>query len=195
MKYINLFCLLVLSQFAKSEDQMTFDKLFLESSDSIIHIRVIEAQEQSFDIDGELEMCGVNYNARVLRSIKSAKEERTIEFSSVYPLVVSEEYLLFLGKAPSASGLVIELSGKFEEEMLTCEKKLKEIKVNDGEFFLVKDYPYDLIGSWVEFSGLTYLGEEKEKPCLYQEGNCNFVPLSKVLDQINRTFSAPGQSR
>lgn len=193
MKYFSFFLILVFARIIEAENKVPFDEFYVDRSDLIVHVRIVEAQELSFDVDSKIEMCGVNYKARILSLFKGVKKENVLEFSSVFPLVVSEEYLLFLGGDSFPHGLKIELSGAFENKMLLCEKQLQNPSVGENDFLLVKNYPYELEGKWVESTNKLLLGNEAvRKPCLYQEGNCNFIFWDTMVERIRNNR---GQAR
>ena len=74
----------------------------------------VEAQELSFDVGSEIEMCVVNDKARILSLCKGGKKEELLEFSSVFPLVVSEEYSLFVGRDWFQPGLRLSCQGRLK---------------------------------------------------------------------------------
>lgn len=178
---------LIVSETAYSDGLTAFDDSSVKSSDSIIYARVIEAQELSFDIEGQVEMCGINYKARLLDVFKGRKGGAVMTFSSVFPLVVGEEYLLFSGRKPLPSGLIVELAGELKSKMTTCEEELQAPHLNSTDYFLVKSYPYNLEGKWVEVGGKNLFSNKKKKQsCFYQEGSCDFVAWREVVDKIKR---------
>lgn len=189
MKYFSFLAALILfSLAANSETLPDFEKRYILDSKSIVHVRIVEAQEKSFDFEGELDACGINYVARVLYVYKGDFARKDLEFSSVFSLLVGEEYILLLGRQGAVSSLIVDWPKEYKVAFSKCDESLHSLRLNEADALLVWNYPHDLEGKWVmvedEHIIIDSEGSSKRRACLHGEGECLFVPLDDFIKKV-----------
>lgn len=118
-----------LNAFATKMAAVSLEELMKDSSVvAIIAIKQASLSANTYKIvySGE-EKHYLNYMATIVDSIKGAEVGKTIEFSSHEPLLISREYLVFLG-SPKSGELLVAQAGHaaFEKAYISFESGIKE---------------------------------------------------------------------
>lgn len=188
MKYFSFLVSLLLSLPANSEKLSNFERRYILASESIVHVRAVSAQENLFDFEGELDACGINYVARVLKLYKGDLVQKNIEFSSVFSLLVGEEYILLPGRQEAPPSLIVDWPKDYKAAYSKCEESLHSLRLSETNALLVWDYPHDLDGKWVMIEDENIIvGSEdssKRRPCLHGEGECLFIQMDEFVSKV-----------
>lgn len=124
----------------------SFRDKYLSGGAKVSHVKVIEGKGFEVAIEGVSDICGFNYVSK-----KIGGESEYVKFSSPFPLVLGDEYLVVFGrhKADKERGLTVDWPEEYQSAFSQCEKHLEGPSLGEEEFFRVLDFPYDLEGKWV----------------------------------------------
>ena len=173
----------VLPAYASPGHVKGYEHDFLGKSKAVAHVRVISANELSFNHEHLTEQCGINYEAVVIETFKGKVTKDRIKFSSGFPLYVGEEYVLYMGREPFPRSITVQLMPDYEKVLNECKKGLNTPDLDEWDFSPILNFPGELEGKWVEI--IDYGVEFKRiKPvkaeCERQSGECYFVKLEEV---------------
>ncbi len=185
-----VFLLATTTSFATETRSIVTKTRALSKASSIIHVRVVEAKELAVMYEGKLnDSCGINYSANILHSYKGKLTQGKVKFSSPYPLMIGEEYLLVIGRGTISPHLIVEFSPDYEAAVSTCAKDSYDPNLpEENDALMIWDSPYGLDGKWVMIAddGNTPVSKQlpvKKMHCLYGEGECLFVRLDDLVGE------------